>query len=121
MVPRSLLENRKRNRMPLDCAIVSVSGRMHVGQKFRTEQSSRRFTRLEGRRPAQHFTPVVSRHPYGSDRARALVEIQVGGPIDFNATIREIDRTLGVTAKLRQKFGPDRDHFMALMADACNL
>ena len=80
------------------------------------EQPWGRLRRFEGPTPTKHLAAIVSRHSHRSDLAGPLVEVQVGGIGQVNASVGEVDRALGVVGKAREELLPDRDDLVGLFA-----
>src|SRR5262249_5163705 len=78
VIPGALLERCEGNGMALKAACKSLSRLIHVPKKLRMEQPRNRLLGLESANLTEDFSPVISRHPYGSDSARFFVDVKVG-------------------------------------------
>src|ERR1700722_5506806 len=119
MVPGRLPEYRERERMGLDRCAVRRFGLFDLRIEVRMEEPCGRRAGLECPHAAQHFTPVVSGHPGGSDLASPFVYKQIGRVRGVNASITQVNSALSVMGKCREKFLRNRDDLMGLTARFC--
>src|SRR5215467_7881654 len=84
------------------------------------EQSSRRYCRFEHHRVQKHFATEGAHNPNGGYLANLLINIKVRRAAQIDASIREIDRSLGVVCEASKKFFACSNHLVRLTAELCN-
>src|SRR5258706_8304835 len=119
MVPRRLPEYREGERVGLNRFAVRCFGSFNIWVQVSTEEPRGRRARLECPHAAQHFAPVVSCHPSGSDLASPLVYKQIRRVRRVNASIAQVNSTLCVVGKRGEEFFRNRDDLMCLAARFC--
>src|SRR5919108_4160521 len=73
--------------------------------------------RLESAKAAKDFSAVVAGHSNRGNFASLLVQVQVGGAANIDATVGEIHRAFRVIGKPGEKFLAGRQHLKRLVTD----
>src|SRR5260370_7676671 len=106
--------------MGLKLSRIGASGRLDLGEELRTKQARNRWCRFERPPAAEYFAAVVPGDPHGGDSPGLLVHIEIRGVTYVDAPDGEVDRTLRVTGKPREKVASNWDHIVALVPQPCH-
>src|SRR5215470_12550709 len=102
--------------MALKACVKGSTCLIDVVKEFRTEQFRNRLLWFESANLAKDFSAVISRHPYGSDFASRLIDVQVRRTAYIDASVSQIHCALGIARKMRQKFFARRQDLKGLIA-----
>src|SRR5260370_32003141 len=106
--------------MSLKLSRIGASGGLDLGEELRTKQARNRWCRFERPPAAEYFAAVVPGDPHGGDSPGLLVHIEIRGVTYVDAPVGEVDRTLRVTGKPREKVASNWDHLVALVTQPCH-